>query len=324
MNQFQKLREKALAEKQKKENNTTNVVDNALYPFWNAPVNSTTTLRFLSDADPTNEWFHREKIVIDIPFEGIKGVTDNRVKVTVPCMHMFGEKDYIIDETKSWWGSKDTEELAKRYWKKKSYLLQGFVVQSSLNEENPPENPIRRFIFKKSVFDKVFGIFLDPDTEDMPIDIENGLDFRIIKTMNGQYPDYTNSSWARRTRPLSSEERDAIDTYGMYDLKNFLPRKPTAEDLDVIKQMFHASVEDKPYDPEWANHYKPYGFNFNNIQSTNDDGIDDEIDRVIQKSKTVKQEVNIEHEEEDSPFEIKDKQPKKTVNDILKAIKKTA
>jgi hypothetical protein len=39
-----------------------------------------------------------------------------------------------------------------------------------------------------------------------------------------------------------------------------LPKKPTEAELRIIKEMFEASVDGRPYDNErWGNYYRPYG-----------------------------------------------------------------
>jgi hypothetical protein len=46
----------------------------------------------------------------------------------------------------------------------------------------------------------------------------------------------------------------------LFDLKEFLPKKPTAAELNIIKEMFEASVDGQPYDLErWGQYYRPYG-----------------------------------------------------------------
>ena len=35
--------------------------DNAIFPFWNIPENSTSVLRFLPDGDSSNTYFWRER-----------------------------------------------------------------------------------------------------------------------------------------------------------------------------------------------------------------------------------------------------------------------
>ena len=60
--------------------------DNAIYPFWNIKEGESATLRFLPDGDESNTFFWKERLMIKLPFNGIKGETDSRpVQVQVPC-----------------------------------------------------------------------------------------------------------------------------------------------------------------------------------------------------------------------------------------------
>jgi hypothetical protein len=46
----------------------------------------------------------------------------------------------------------------------------------------------------------------------------------------------------------------------LFDLKSFLPKKPGEAELRIIKEMFDASVDGKPYDNErWGQYYRPWG-----------------------------------------------------------------
>ena len=59
---------------------------------------------------------------------------------------------------------------------------------------------------------------------------------------------------------LTLEERDAINTNGLFNLNDFLPKKPGADELNAIFEMFEASVDGQLYDPErFADFYRPYG-----------------------------------------------------------------
>jgi hypothetical protein len=43
-------------------------------------------------------------------------------------------------------------------------------------------------------------------------------------------------------------------------LNEFMPKRPSQEELNVIMEMFEASVDGELYDPQrWGNFYKPYG-----------------------------------------------------------------
>jgi hypothetical protein len=101
---------------------------------------------------------------------------------------------------------------------------------------------------------------MDPDMDNLPTDYEQGTDFRLTKTTKGQYADYSTSSWSRKERSLNEEERAIIETHGLFNLNEYMPKRPTADDMQVIKDMFEASVDGELYDPaRWGQHYKPYG-----------------------------------------------------------------
>ena len=149
--------------------------------------------------------------------------------------------------------------MGRKYWKKRSYIFQGFVTENPLSEESP-ENPIRRFVISPQIFNIIKSALMDPDMENMPTDYMNGTDFRVTKTTKGQYADYSTSKWARKERALDENELSAIDTHGLFDLSDFLPKRPGQEELQAISEMFQASVDGELYDPEkWGNFYKPYG-----------------------------------------------------------------
>jgi hypothetical protein len=94
----------------------------------------------------------------------------------------------------------------------------------------------------------------------LPTDLQRGLDFQIVKTSKGGYADYSTSKWSRKESALTAEEQAAIDEHGLFNLSDFLPKKPTEADLKVIKEMFEASVDGQPYDPDrWGAYYKPFG-----------------------------------------------------------------
>jgi hypothetical protein len=240
------------------------VGDNQIYPHWNIPEGSTATVRFLPDADPNNTFFWVERAMIKLPFAGVKGETASKpVTVQVPCMEMWNETCPILSEVRPWFksGDKSLEEMGRKYWKKKSYLFQGMIIDSKLQEDKTPENPIRRFIISAQIFNIVKNALMDSEIDELPTDYVRGLDFRITKSSKGGYADYGTSNWARRERALSDEERGAIDQYGLYDLKEFLPKKPTDVELKVIKEMFEASVDGEAFDMErWGQYYKPSGY----------------------------------------------------------------
>jgi hypothetical protein len=180
--------------------------------------------------------------------------------VQVPCVEMWGETCPILTEVRTWFKDKSLEEMGRKYWKKRSYIFQGFVRENPLSDDTTPDNPIRKFIIGPQLFTLIKSALMDPDLEELPTDYMRGLDFRITKTSKGGYADYNTSKWARKESALTEAEQAAVEAHGLFDLSTFLPKKPTDVELRVIKEMFEASVDGQPYDPDrWGQYYRPAG-----------------------------------------------------------------
>ena len=250
-----------LAQQENKQQKSSNSSDNAIYPHWNMGEGTTATIRFLPDGNTQNEFFWVERQIINLSFNGVKGDSNvKQVTVKVPCMEMYGESCPILAEVRPWYKDESLKELANKYWKKRSYLFQGFVRQNPLGDDTTPANPIRRFVISPQIFTIIKSSLMDPEMEELPTDLMRGLDFNINKTSKGGYADYSTSNWARKESALTEAEQAAIEAHGLYNLSDFLPKKPTDAELKIIKEMFEASVDGQPYDPDrWGQYYKPYG-----------------------------------------------------------------
>ena len=234
---------------------------NPIYPFWNIKEGESATMRFLPDSDQDNTFFWKERLMIKLPFSGIKGDTGSRpVQVQVPCMEMYGGSCGILQEVRGWFKDPSLEDMGRKYWKKRSYIFQGFVTDNPLVDDQAPENPIRRFIIGPQIFQIIKQALMDPDMEELPTDYTAGVDFRLNKTSKGGYADYGTSTWARRERPLSDAEMNAVNTHGLFNLNDFLPKKPGEIEVKIMQEMFEASVDGEAYDPDrWSNYFRPSG-----------------------------------------------------------------
>ena len=237
--------------------------DNSIYPHWNIDEGTTATVRFLPDANGNNTFFWVERQLIKLPFNGVKG--DPNVKQTVvqvPCIEMYGtgETCPILAEVRPWYKDDTLKEMANKYWKKRSYIFQGFVRQNPLGDDKVPANPIRRFVISSQIFNVIKSSLMDPEMEELPTDYLHGVDFNIKKTSKGGYADYSTSNWARKESALTEAEQAAIEAHGLFNLSDFLPKKPGEAELRIIKEMFEASVDGQPFDNDrWGAYYRPYG-----------------------------------------------------------------
>jgi len=261
------IRAKLAEQQNRSTGNSTGGGDNAIYPHWNMQEGKEAVVRFLPDGNTANTFFWVERAMIKLPFAGIKGESDNRnVIVQVPCVEMYndGTACPILSEVRPWFKDKSLEDMGRKYWKKRSYIFQGFVSDDPLNEDNKPENPIRRFIIGPQIFQIIKGALMDPELEELPTDYLKGVDFRIKKTSKGGYADYSTSQWSRKERSITADEQAAIDAHGLYNLSDFLPKKPTDVELQVMKEMFEASVDGEAYDMDkWGQYFKPAGMSQN-------------------------------------------------------------
>ena len=261
------IRAKLAEQQNRSTGNSTGGGDNAIYPHWNMQEGKEAVVRFLPDGNTANTFFWVERAMIKLPFAGIKGESDNRnVIVQVPCVEMYndGTACPILSEVRGWFKDKSLEDMGRKYWKKRSYIFQGFINEDPLNEESKPENPIRRFIIGPQIFQIIKGALMDPELEELPTDYMKGVDFRIKKTSKGGYADYSTSQWSRRERSLTDDEKAAIEAHGLFNLNDFLPKKPTDVELKVMKEMFEASVDGEAYDMDrWGQYFKPAGMSQN-------------------------------------------------------------
>jgi hypothetical protein len=250
-----------LAASESKQGGNSTGGDNSIYAHWNMEEGQSATLRFLPDGNSKNTFFWQERAMIRLPFNGVKGEADSKqVYVQVPCMEMWQETCPVLTEVRTWFKDKALEDMGRKYWKKRSYIFQGFVRENPLGDDKTPENPIRRFIIGPQIFSIIKSALMDPELEELPTDLQRGLDFRITKTSKGGYADYNTSKWARKESSLTEAEQAAVDAHGLFDLSTFLPKKPTEAEVKVIKEMFEASVDGQSYDTErWGQYFRPAG-----------------------------------------------------------------
>ena len=273
------LLEKANA---KDDSNTSTYVKgpSVTYPHWDIPVDSRAIVRFLLDNDETNQYFWRSISTRKLPFTKILGGTikskDGAFSVTVPAFnftqkeplsvpesHIFTNKEDPIQQlTSSWWNDGKQEQY-RIYKRKVNHVYQGFVRVNPITDDVTPENPIRRFTLNKELHQKVVDMLMNPKAKHIPTDMENGRDFEIVRTMNGSYSDFGSSSFSFDEDALSEVELNAINTHGLYTLSDYIPKKPTSEELEMISEMFEASLADRPFEVRrWGAHFKPWGVEF--------------------------------------------------------------
>ena len=150
-----------LAAADNKQGNQSSGGDGAIYPHWNMNEGDSALLRFLPDLDTTNTFFWIERAMIKLPFNGIKGQMDSKsVQVQVPCVEMWGDACPILAEVRTWFKDKSLEDMGRKYWKKRSYIMQGFVRENPITDDKS-DKAIRRFIIGPQIFQTIKSALMD-------------------------------------------------------------------------------------------------------------------------------------------------------------------
>lgn len=250
-----------------------------IFPHWDGEVGSTITIRLLPDGDAGNPFFWRSKCTRKIPFSSIKGMDtgNKKISVVIPAMttgtkqftpNFLGAEEYQIDKSQDpiqdqisgWWDQgAEMQEEYRKYKRTWQHFFQGFIRNPGTIVEEDVKSPIRRLNFNDGLYKAVHSLLMQDDLQVLPNDFERGRDFKITISQNGRFKDY-NTSWALSESTLTDVEIQALENHELYDLKKFLPKAPSSEELEVIMEMFEASVAGLPYEPDrWSKFYRPQG-----------------------------------------------------------------
>lgn len=247
---------------------------NNYYPFWNMKVGEQTIIRFLPDANPENPLgFMVEKLMHTLVVNG-----ENK---TIPCLKMYGEDDCPICKVSSAYYKADDKVQGKKYWRKKQHLLQALIVDDPLpadaeSGENH-EGQVRVIALGFQLYNIIKEAFESGELDEIPYAYENGCNFIIKKTKQGDYDTYAvGSKFARKSSSLDEDEIAALED-SLLDLSTLLPSHPTYE---KVESMLEADITGGSYDDASSkqsseNEQKPSTHQPSKKQKVDNDGTND-------------------------------------------------
>lgn len=196
------------------------------FPFWKAPVDSVTTIRFLPDADADN---HLGFLVENLTHE----LYVNGKKETVGCLKMYGEECPICELSAKFYNKTDpeyNEELGKKFYRKKSYIGQVLVLESQVEHDH---NQLVKLIeFGPQIFKQIHAGFISGDMDAAPYELKDGYNFRIRKTQTGGGQNsYSTSNFAPKQTPVAD---DVIAQLNLYKLSDYRAAKTSREALEAM------------------------------------------------------------------------------------------
>lgn len=214
----------AAFEKKGGDTNTSNQNWKLFYPFWKMADNQTAVVRFLPDVDADNPMmFLVENLTHKLVING--------EEKTVPCLKMYDDGCPVCELSARYYSEKN-EAMGKKYYRKKEFIGQTIIIESPIDHD---QNVLVKLIsFGPKIFQRIQAAFKSGDLEVPPFEFKGGYNFRLNKTKNNQWADYSTSSFAPRATDIDDA---VVSQLELYDLKNY--RTP-AMDRTVIEAMILA------------------------------------------------------------------------------------
>lgn len=217
------------AQFKKSDNTNEGSGQNNYYPFWNMEYGEQAIVRFLPDQNEDNPMgFLVEKLMHTLEING--------EKKSVPCLKMYGE-DCPICKVSAAFYKKDDKENGKKYWRKKQYLAQALVIEDPLPADKDTgethQGKVRFVALGNKLYEAIKDAFESGDLDEIPYLYENGTNFVIKKRQQGEFADYTRSTFAKHSSDLDDATIEHVES-SLIDLKSLLPKNPGVEKVEAM------------------------------------------------------------------------------------------
>ena len=185
--------------------------------FWNMPKDGSMTIRFLADVDDTNVYgmgieTNSHRLNVDGEFKNVQ------------CLKDYGDECPICKASQEFY-SENNATSGKALYRKKQHVMQALIVESD-NEDDIGK--IKYFAFNVSVWNIIKQDIMSMEDEDAPFfDEDEGRDFVLRKTEKAGYANYETSSFKRKPRALTDDEREAAKE--AVELSSLRRERPTDE-----------------------------------------------------------------------------------------------
>jgi hypothetical protein len=145
------------------------------------------------------------------------------------------DEDCPICKVSSDYYKEDDKENGKKYWRKKQYIAQALIVSDPIehkDSEESHEGEVRYISMGYQLYNVIKEAFESGDLDEIPFAYENGCNFTIKKSKQGEYATYAvGSRFARKSTDLTEDEIEFVEEE-MIDLSTLLPEKPNVEKVE--------------------------------------------------------------------------------------------
>ena len=267
----------------------TNNAAGKFFNFFNMDYDTSCTVRFLPDQNEANpKGFLVEKKMHRLE---INGEVEN-----VPCLTMYKEDCPICQTAKSFYDEGDKVN-GKKFYRSLNHIGQVLVKKDSVNYDDDAdtcEGKVKAISISWQIYAVMKQAIADNELEEAPCDFDEGTDFIIKKTKNGEWAKYDlGTKFAKRESALTEEEIEIAEA-GMVDLATLLPEKPSFEKVNA---KLHSALTGSFYEEE------------------DEDEDEDEAPKPKAKAKPAKRKVVLEDDEDED--EAPAPRKKKVVEEVV-------
>lgn len=213
------------------------------YPFYKMNFGETALFRFLPDADEENPL----GFIIENKYHEF---TINGKKKKIACLKMHDGPEAHCPAcamSAKYYNELGDEKMGKLFWRKIDYIGAGLVMQSPFDFPiKPDENPVRLVSLGPKLFKRVETSIASGDFDTAPYDLDGGFDFKIMKTKQGEYADYSSSEFVRKSSAITGQLRERLE---LADLKKF---RFARVDADAMQAQIESFLTGKSYEDEKA------------------------------------------------------------------------
>ena len=177
------------------------------------------TLRFPPDGNENNTFFRTERLMIKLSFPSVKGEAGSKSKLSTSTrMEMYGDTCNILNEVRGWFKDPSLEDMGRKYWKKRSYVFQGFVTENPIAEDPNLKSQLDVLLLVPN-FPKLLSRRLwIPIWKNYPTDYTAGVDFLPTKHPKVGTLTTPTSTGHVEIFPLGDAEMNVPNTHGLSHL----------------------------------------------------------------------------------------------------------
>ena len=220
------------ADKSDKKDSSGNTTSKWL-PFWKMKVGQSMVVRILPDKDETNPK------IFALPTHSHAMMIDGN-RETVSCPRDHGKECPLCDKSQELYAA-DDKVGGKRFWRTQKHVFQCIVVDA---EDESLIGTLKYIGAGSQLFNVVKAAIGDEEMEVPFFDFDEGTDLVIRATANGEFNNYSTSSFKRKSRAVTDEEYELWESDGVelktlrhaespeIDIENMLNTAPSSDDDD--------------------------------------------------------------------------------------------